>query len=301
MFTKLSPSLSIPIFYTCATLLYLFRFLFGNIYGIFITCLVAYYYSESLLGISPLSYDGLMQWIVSQSESTKVAIFSSVITVVGFLIAFATATSNWKSQILANLKVQASDELEIFFSECSKLATDCKLYATSLRDAVEKINNECPNQEAEFLAQYNRDKGQLFLKQRDRLISLCIESNYLKGKYSSLLISVPRFKAELDSATTALEKILDKLYFMVPYHIPSDINPVQSFLNQVNITKCIELIKAVDENYLEISFSSGSIRGKLLSTIFGFNFWSLFFLYKERKLFKNTIIERYNNLQKKVK
>ena len=108
MFAKLPPSLSVSIFYTFVTITFIYRFLFGNIYGILITCLVVYNYSKSLFGTTPLSFDGLIQWVVTQSESTKVALLSAIITVVGFLIAYATATSNWRSQLLANLKVQAA-------------------------------------------------------------------------------------------------------------------------------------------------------------------------------------------------
>lgn len=298
MFTKFPPSLSVPIFYTFVTLAFLYRFLFGNIYGIFITCLVVYHYSESLLGISPLGFDSLMQWTVSQNESTKAAIFSAIITVIGFLIAYATATSNWKSQLLANLKVQAAGELEVFFAECSKLATDCEIYASALVAAVDKIQKGCSIQDAEFIAHYRRDQGQLFLQQRQRLISLGIEVHRLQGKYCILLISAPGLKAGLDSATNALERITDKLWIHVPLHIQNDLNPVQTFVNQVNVTECTALKIAVDENHGPLNFSSGGVRGNLMSTVVGFNFWTLFYLYKERKSFKETIIERYKNLQR---
>ena len=141
MFAKFPPSLSVPIFYACATISFIYRFLFGNIYGILITCLVVYNYSEFLFGTTPLSFDGLIHWAVTQSESTKVALLTATITVVGFLIAYATATSNWRSQLLANLKVQAAGEIEVFFVECSKLATDCKIYATAIVDGKVKSSS----------------------------------------------------------------------------------------------------------------------------------------------------------------
>lgn len=48
----------------------------------------------------------------------------------------------------------------------------------------------------------------------------------------------------------------------------------------------------------ELNFSSGSVRGNLMSTVVGFNVWSLYYLYKERKGFKQMITERYKNLRK---
>lgn len=256
-----------------------------------------YQYSEALFGITPLGVDGVINWFVTQSESTKATLLASIITVIGFLIAYATATANWKSQLLANLKVQAAGEIEVFFAECAKLSTDCKIYASALIDAVDKIQKGCTPQEAEFLANYNRDQGQSFLQKRQRLVSLGIEVHRLQGKYSTLLISAPGLKSGLDLAATALEKIVDKVWIYVPFHIQSDPNPIQSFVNQVNITECTELKNSVDENHGELNFSSGGVRGNLMSTVVGFNIWSLIYLYKERKGLKDTITERYKKLQ----
>lgn len=298
MFDKLPPYLSVPIFYILVTVGFLYRFFFGNIFGIFVTALVLYYYSDFLLGITPLGFDGLMDWIVIQSESTKSALLGAIVTIVGFLIAYATATANWKSQLLANIKVQAAGELEVFFAECSKLATDCEIYANSLIQAVDKIKKGCPPEEAVFLAYYNRDQGQVFFQKRLRLVSLGIEVHRLHGKYNTLLISAPGLKSGLDLATKALERITDKLWIHVPFHIENDQNPVQTFVNQVNITECTALRSSVSDNHGEISFSSGGVRGNLMSIVVGFNVWSLFYLYKERKSFKQSISERYKNSKK---
>jgi hypothetical protein len=275
----------------------MYRFFFGNIFGIFITVLVLYYHGEFLFGITPLDFDGLMNWVVSQNETTKSTIMGALITVVGFLIAYATATANWKSQLLATLKVQAAGEIEVFFAECSKLATDCEIYAKSLIEAVDKIQKGCSNDEALFLAHYNREQGQIFLQRRQRLVSLGIEVHRFHGKFSTLLLSAPGLKAGLDSSTKALENITSKLWISVPYHIKHDQNPVQTFVNQVNITECSALRDSVTVNHGELNFSSGSVRGNLMSTVVGFNFWMLLYLYKERKGFKQMIIERYKKTQ----
>lgn len=298
MFAKLPPYLSVPIFYVFVTVWFLYRFLFGNLFGIFVTVLVLHYFSESLFGITPLGFDGLMAWAVIQSESTKSALLGSVVTIVGFLVAYATATANWKSQLLANLKLQAAGELEVFFAECSKLAADCEIYANSLIEAVDKIQKGCSVDEAVFLTHYNRDQGQLFLQKRQRLVSLGIEVHRLNGKYNTLLISAPGLKSGLNSATMALERTTEKLWIHVPFHIQNDQNPVQTFVNQVNVTECTALRNSVSDNHGELNFSSGGVRGNLMSTVIGFNVWSLFYLFKERKDFKQTIIERYKNLHK---
>lgn len=298
MFAKFQPSLSIALLYILTTFLFLYRFLFGNIYGIFITSLAVYYFSKSLFGISPLGFDGLMQWIMSQSEVTKTAILSAFISVIGFLIAFTTATSIWKSQTLANLKLQAAGELHAFFDECSKLATDCKIYANFLVETVDKIQKGCSLDDANFLTHYNFDKGELFKKQRERLCLLSIEVYGLLGKYTELILSTRNLKTNLDSAANALKRITERIWIQVPFPMENDPNPIQTFVNQVNIAKCTDLKNAVDENFLELNFSSGVAKGDLMSSIVDFNFWKLLYIYKERKAVIATMHERYRNLHK---
>ena len=298
MFSKFPPIVSVSLFYGFITIMYLVKFLIGNIYGIFLLSLIVYFKSDSLFGYDPYSFDQLMLWLVSQSEATKTALLGSFITVIGFMLAYATATANWKGQLLANLKLQAAGELDVFFSEYSKLATDCKIYSSALAEAVDKIQKNCSVDEAVFLSNYNRDEGQIFMQKRQRLIAMGIDVHGFQGRYSSLLISAPGLKSSLDSAITAVSSINDKLWINVPFHIQGDENVVQTFVNQVNVADCMALSSSVDSHYGELNFSAGSVRGNLMSTVVGFNIWTIFHLYRQSNEFYATIKERYSKLQK---
>lgn len=300
MFKKVPPKLSIPIFYILTILLLIYRFLFGNIYGIFILCVTLYYLSESLLGITPLSFHELINWISNQSEIMKVAILSSFITVIGFMMAYMTAISSLKKQFLTNLKMQAASELTAIFSECSHLASQCKIYAIAIIEAKEKILKGCSTQDAEFLANYYRTQGILFKQNRDRFISLVNEGYRSTGKYGSLMISHPKLKADLDSAINALRIITDKLWILVPFDIEGDTAPIQSFIEQVNDVKCNELINTVTNKGSELDYSYGGINGLLMSPVVNFNFWQLFYMFKNKNNLKDIINKRYNNSQKNV-
>ena len=298
MFSKFPPIVSVSLFYGFITIMYLVKFLIGNIYGIFLLSLIVYFKSDSLFGYDPYSFDQLMLWLVSQSEATKTALLGSFITVIGFMLAYATATANWKGQLLANLKLQAAGELDVFFSEYSKLATDCEIYSSALAEAVDKIQKNCSVDEAVFLSNYNRDEGQIFMQKRQRLIAMGIDVHGFQGRYSSLLISAPGLKSSLDSAITAVSSINDKLWINVPFHIQGDENVVQTFVNQVNVADCMALSSSVDSHYGELNFSAGSVRGNLMSTVVGFNIWTIFHLYRQSNEFYATIKERYSKLQK---
>ncbi|WP_345888366.1 hypothetical protein [Shewanella algae] len=298
MFSKLPPKLSVPIFYGFITLMFLIRFFVGNIFGIFLLSLFIYMKGESFFGVQPYNLDQLMSWLVSQSEATKTALLSSFITVIGFMLAYATATANWKGQLLANLKLQAAGELDVFFAEYSKLATDCEIYASALAEAVDKIQKNCSIEDAVFLANYNRDQGQIFVQKRQRLVAMGIDVHGFQGRYSPLLLSAPGLKSSLDSAIAAVSSINDKLWINVPFHIHGDINVVQTFVNQVNVVDCLSLSSAVKKHHSELNFSAGSVRGNLMSTVVGFNIWTMFHMYRQSRDFYTSIKERHANLQK---
>lgn len=298
MFSKFPPKLSVPLFYAFISLMYLIRFFVGNIYGIFLLALFVYFKGNALFGVTPYSFEQLTLWLTTQSELTKTALLSSFITVIGFMLAYATATANWKGQLLANLKLQAAGELDVFFSEFSKLATDCEIYASALAEAVDKMQKNCTYEEAVFLSNYNRDQGQIFIQKRQRLIAMGIDVHGFHGRYSTLLLSAPGLKTSLDAATAAVSSINDKLWINVPFHIQGDENVVQTFVNQVNVVDCLALKSAVDAHHGQLVFSAGSVRGNLMSTVVGFNFWTMYHLYRQSRDFYAAIKERYAKVHK---
>lgn len=296
MFSKLPPVISVSLFYAFITIMFFMRFFVGNIYGIFLLSLIVYKFSESLLGVTPYGIEGILNWVVLQSEYTKTALLGSFITVIGFMLAYATATANWKSQLLANIKIQAAGEIDSFFSEYAKLATDCKIYAARLIEAVDEIQNDGAEGNAIFLSNYNRDQGQVFIQKRQRLIAMGVDVYSFNARYSTVLITAPGLKSSLNAAIRAVENINDKLWIRVPYHIQGDGDVVQSFVAQIDIAECMELKSAVEDNYDELNYSSGSVRGNLLSTVVGLNGWSMFHIYVDHRNFFKAIKDRYDKL-----
>lgn len=298
MFSKIPPSISVPLFYWFITCAFIMRFFIANLYGMFFLALGLYYYSDSLWGVKAYTFPQLIDWFVTQSEGTKTALLSSMVTVIGFMIAYATATYNWKAQALSQLRMQAAGEIDAFFAQCTKLTTDCQVYADALVAAVNKIQKECTIEEAMFLAHYNRNQVQPFLQQRQQLASLGIEVHRLQGRYTGLLVLTPGLKSNMELAIKALTNITEKVWFHVPFHIDGDQNPIQTFINQVNVNDCIVFSKAANNNFGQLNFTSGSVRGHLQSTVVGFSLWSLLFLFRERDGFKQAIVEHYNAVRK---
>lgn len=292
---KVPPAVSIPLFYATITVVFVIRFLIANLFGIFILACALYYAAPSFLGVHPFSFSSLVDWFSDQEDATKTSLLGSIVTVTGFLIAFASASYNWKSQALSQLRMQAAAEIDRFFAQCTQRATDCRLYAEGLVEAVSEIQNGCDRNEAVFLARYHREKGLEFEKHRQELVALGIEAHRLQGRYTNLLTLSPGLIANMQIAISALARIADEVWFSKPFIIDRDPDPVSSFIHQVNVSECLKFSKVVEDHFIDLNFSSGIVRGNLQSSVVGFGFWSLVFLYSEMSGFREAIVEHYEN------
>ncbi len=91
---------------------FIFRFLVGSLYGILILLIILYFALPYFTDIQPYSFDELLLFVMNLDPQYKVAILTSLITVVGFLIAFQTATTTWKQQMHTNLSLQAANDID---------------------------------------------------------------------------------------------------------------------------------------------------------------------------------------------
>lgn len=280
---KYLPFAKTTLFYLWISFTVLFRFLLGNLYGVLITMLVLRYFSESLFGHPAYSFDELMAWLHALSDEMKVAIVSSLVTVIGFLVAYASATSNWKSQLLANIKLQAWGELNAFFTEVGSLVTDYEIYASEILETSEKIRKSKNKQEKLFLVSYQNGRGHEIDLKRKRLVAMSIQVHQFTGKYANVFLSVPKVQSNFSIAAKALNEVASKTWFNIPRAYQEDTDPVTTFLTQVNKEQLTEFISSINKNRILLSFYPGSAGGILQSGVVPFNGVSLFNTFRRVK------------------
>ncbi|HCH6005277.1 TPA: hypothetical protein NK076_001128 [Vibrio parahaemolyticus] len=278
-------------FYMCISLGVCTRFFLGNLYGVLITLLVVRHFSESIFGYPAYSFDELMVWLRTLNDEMKVAIVSSLVTVVGFLVAYASATSNWKSQLLANIKLQAWGELNAFFTEVGTLVTDCEIYANETLETSARVRESKDHQEKLFLVSYQNTRGHEIDLKRKRLVAMSIQVHQFTGKYANLFLSVPKVQSNFDIAATALKEVASKTWFNIPFSYAEDTDPVTTFLKQVNEEQLNTFKKSVEKNRIFLSFYPGSAGGVLQSGIVPFNGFSLFNMYRRTRMLHSTFEE----------
>lgn len=293
---KLSPSVSVPLFFLIFSLLFLIRFLFASVYGAFFLAIGLYLYVKYFTLVEPFTFEQLLQWVMSLPSEYKVAILSSFITIIGFIIAFHTATLNWKNQMKAQLKTKASDDIDNFFHIVLSNITSAKIYVKTQIRLVNDIQNGAPLEEVSSRIKYEQSKINEFFDARDVLLKASVEVHRLIGSNNNLLTTGYGMKSNLDGAANSLHEISKVLWLRIPIVNLDDENHIQSFLNQVNITDCNEFLKVCEINDGIIAGLTGAVRGSLDSSIWGFSFPQFINLFADRKDFKKAITKFRDDL-----
>ena len=268
----------------CLALTMALRFLLGQLYGVFILCISVYIFCDDIFGFKPFTPLQLLEWFNIQSEGTKNTILGALITVIGFMVAYASTSQNWKNQELVKLKLKAAEEIESHVAICGDLIIKTNIYALWLIDSHKKLRENYEYNEACFIVDYNKMMAQKFNANRDEFIAHAQAIHQLKARHFSLLSLIGRLEGELDIVINRIMEISEKIWFNAPISVATEKNEeIKDFYFQVDAEKTNEFIKAVENGSEQISGLAGSICGALRYEVIGFNFSSLKNLYKKRR------------------
>tara|TARA_R110002049_G_scaffold2743_4_gene21075 strand:+ start:9445 stop:10281 length:837 start_codon:yes stop_codon:yes gene_type:complete len=253
----------------------LWKFLFGTTIGAFLLAIAAYLASPVFFLVEPFSPGELLNWFSHLPETYKVASLSAGLTVAGFMVAFHTATINWKNQLKAELKSQAAGEVEEFFSIVSGLISDAAIYVESLIEAINKLQKGGDPDEARFAVNWAIDGSEKFIGTRNQISQAQVQVHRLKGRNYTILSSGWGLAANLDQAIESMNEIGSRMWVHVPRVDKNDPDYIQHFHNLVNVEECKSFLEAANRFTGPMSMLAGSIKGYLLSPVMGFN-WPMF-------------------------
>ena len=294
-FRKYSPRISMKIFYAIIIVPSIWFFFTATIWGIFILSILLYSVIWIFGDTKPFTPTQLFLWIVDLPSEYKIAVLSSMLTVLGFLAAFHIATMSWKQQMHTELKAHVADEIEEFFNEVSRLITKSRLYAELVIETVNKIKDQQPTPEMLFAVRYVLDQTPHFRDTIDRLSVLSIQVHRILSKNSTILATAFGAIKKLRDATEAFGRIADAMWVQPPYIHPEEKNPLGVFLTQVNVDEYRRFIDCCENNFGLINAKSGGIRGQLLAPVVGLNLSFIATLIFDRKIIRQFIEEYYKS------
>lgn len=274
------------------------RYVLGTITGSFVLLMCIYLYLKAYGQTKPLSLQELVMWVDGLDKEYKTAIFSALLTVIGFVVAFYTATLNWKSQMKAELKFMVAGEIEDFFANITRDINSARLYAELLKKTIIGIKSGDGSENVHFHVQYVQQQNENFLTVRQRLSSASVEVNRLLGKNYNILATGWKLIRNMQEATKSFTEITRTMWIHVPVVNIDDVDCINSFLNQVDDAECDSFIDACNQNYDKINFFSGSIRGYLISPVVGINLFSFLNMLSIRTEFTKMMKKLYQQKNK---
>jgi len=282
---RVPPRITTLVFYYALPVFLLIRFLVSTIWGVLLLSIFLYWSMWHLGASKPYTAAELVLWIDGLSSESKTSVVTTMLTVLGFLVAFHTGTLNWKAQAFAQLKEHVASEVESFFTEASRLTIDAQIYVDSLVEAVNCLQSQGPTNDAVFAVRRALDLAPKFCATRDQLSAMSIEVHRIAGRHYSVLSSVWGAIHTLEECAAAFGEITHKMWVHAPFVMESHPDPLAAFLAQVNVADCIAFSEACDRNRGFMDGNIGGIRGMLLAPIVGFNLASRMSLSGKKDLF----------------
>lgn len=262
---------------------YISQFLTANLYGILILVILLYLLLPKFTGINPLSFNELLLFIMGLSPEYKVAILTSTLTIVGFLIAFQTATASWQRQKHTEMRLQAAIDFDITYSRINELITAIKIFADLNMDLINKIGKNLPEFEIISVFNYLQSQHNEFLTNRKELSLLHTRSYLFYGRYSNVLSSTWNSFNQLEHVNEALRLVAEKMWLFIPQLAVTSPNYKELYMQYSNVTKLEDLSNQCGESHEYIAAVIGNIKGKLTAPIFQFNLSALIMIFQKSK------------------
>lgn len=253
------------------TFAYLINLLITKPIGILLLSIALYCFSSSLGFGKPYNLSELMLWLNELPENSKTTVFTSIITISGFLIAFSINSANQKQQLMAQMRMEASTDIEVFFNHASRNLTTADIYAKYLIKVLNYIDSNADEDTINFHLHNVMIETEKYIILRKALQEQAIEVHRFQGKYSIIFASSWGVISKLEKATNAFNEVTDNIWFNTPMINLNDPNIKSKYKAHVNIEKCNNFINAYKKNFGIINESIGGLRGGMLGSITGLN------------------------------
>jgi hypothetical protein len=290
VFRSWPPKLTSALILGSGSLHLLTRWLFGTLSGALFMSLAVYQWRWVSSESKPMSGEQLAIWLSDLPVEASVAITTAVITVVGFLVAFRTATLSWREQTLTSLRVAAAEEIQRFFDEVSRLLLALEAYARDVSMTAGTVQNQGFSKQTSWRTRKIYEDLDDFLANRARFSVLSVEVYRLGGKHYTLLGSIPGALATFKDCESAVDAVSKAMWVTAPKFDGGELDrPDQLFLQTVNPGQWEILAETCDRHYDSLSVLSSGIRSTLFKGLHEANLTVLLEIAKNRATMETAL------------
>jgi hypothetical protein len=235
-------------FLTTAWIPYLYRALFGTVWGALVLALCAYYFAHALFGVVPLPLPGgLIQWFSDLPVEGRTAVTTAVLTTVGFMAAFWANYAVWQQQTAMVARANAADAVLDQLMNAIHATSGLRFYLSMMRNAVEAALAAPTHPLAAINLKYVVSQTNELLRTRGLLQVSHLALTELPTRHSNVLTNTFGLSQRIQWATAYFQNAL-KMTFEVelPAANPGAPTFVQDYLNQVNVPAVDNALRACD-------------------------------------------------------
>lgn len=259
----------------------IFRFLNSHVLGAFFLSVVAYLLWPRFFGVEPYTSTQLLCWFMGQEMETKTLFATSILTILGFLIAFQSGTASAKKQMQAQIRLDTASFIHSVYSDLLRQITQMRLYAELNLDLLRKIHTQADEQNLRFALKFIQSKNQAFLDSRDKFSILHNQALDVFGRYCSVLFASPKTFELLQRANASLGLVAEKMWILTP-NVNFD-NPSWKdlYLQYTDEKALAELSCQCDKTNQYVSGISGIVKGIITAPIMEQNGWTFIKLVRK--------------------
>lgn len=242
-----------------------------------------YFSSPLIFCFQPYSLGELILWIEDRSEGQKIAIITTAITLLGFVLAFWQASLIWKDQKRTEIRLLACDEISEFFNKAWEAALVVAFHAESIAELKRDMQENPADVDSVMSnARHMLNKTQEFTESRKELSRLVVKVHVLKDRHFLVLSQHYMLMHAFDVAKSRLEDISRKMWFFAPLSA-DDPGHYLRMLAAEEGTDFVAVAQSIEESRTQGSAASGALRGGVLGNLFPPSVFSWFELRESMK------------------
>jgi hypothetical protein len=265
----------------------IFRILFSNIYGLLLLTLSIYFLLPHFTPIKPFNFVEFIIWFDSLGGEYKISLLSSLLTIVGFLIAFQTATTNWTQQMQTEIRIDAAKDLELSYNKALELILSIETFIRMNIDIINKIEEKKPTLEIRSNLMFLSSESPKFYSNRQELSNLHIRLYQLYGKHSLPLLATWNSLNQLEQINESLSVVTQKIWqVFIPEINISRPDYEKEFANYSDKNILVESSELCNLSRIFISGTIGGIKGKLMNSLMEKNTSTLVSLWQQGRNLK---------------
>ena len=230
------------------------------------------------------------------SPEYKPVFLSSFLTIIGFLIVFQAATESIKKQIHATMSLEASKDIDQFYSEVCDTISAIMSYASLHLMLLNRIksNESVSGYQAEL--QFISSQTSLFFERRSQLARLQIKALQFPGKYYSNILVASGNMNKFRYIDEHINNVTDKMWIDIPFIDVLKDNYLALYLSTLEEQRWQDLRDECEKSVAFINNTSQFIKGTLTSPFITFNIaWLIFFIQSRKEIRKSlNLLDKKN-------